>query len=917
MNLYKETFTMKTNIITQKNSKCKYFQLLCVMCILTTSSTIAQNNCQDLSIQIDLNHISCYGSQDGNAAVSILSGTGPYEYEWSPGNEISSSINNLSAGTYTITVTDVGSTTTSGIELVVNGNFEQGNTGFNSQYGYDDVPPLNEGMYYIANNGNSMLNDWYPCYDHTTGGPNGHMMLLNGATTANVSIWCQTITVSPNTDYQFSSWVTPVLGYNPPILQFSINNNLLDLPFHVSSGGCQWQNFSSTWNSGVQTTAEICIVNQNTIGGGNDFAIDDISFQAINMCTLTQTIQITEPDSIHVIANVSTSCTQPNNASIDITITGGTPSYSFLWSNGSTTEDIAQLSDGTYELTVEDANGCLHQLYSAQISSPSSTMNIDSVITPISCHGADDGSININISGSNQYNIIWSNSSSSEFISSLSAGMYTVTVTDESGCQIIKQYEIIEPTILSIQDSLRHVECFGANTGYVSLTITGGTTNYQVLWDDGNSNQERYNLISGIYEATIIDANGCSEIISYQINEPSKMQITGVTVQPNCNEIQSGQIQVSVIGGTSPYHYLWSNSLQNSILNHLNPGIYSLTVTDGNGCIDSSYSSEIYEAPISASINGITISPLCNGEYNGSINLSINTTDDYSLVWSTGDSTTILQNISAGLYTVTVTTSKGCISIATFDINEPAPLTLIGEINNVKCYGEYTGSIIVTASGGIAPYNYEWLNGPSIAENQHIQAGIYEVTVQDLNGCTATSSFEIIQPEALTLQLDTYHLIYPGEAVNLWAMANGGVYSYQYEWTENEIINCTSCQQQVIYPSDSTGLYVIATDANGCQISGWVIIDIITNIYIPNAFTPNNDGINDIFTAYSKGIKEYDLRIFNRWGEEIFHSKSIDKGWNGSYHDEEAKMDVYVYKINAVLKNGNEFQQTGMLNLIR
>jgi len=282
----------------------------------------------------------------GNSAQ--LNATGGTTYSWAPAAGLNNTaINNPIASPLTTTTYHVTSQVPFG-DVIYNGDFEQGYTGFSSSYTYQsNLYP--EGTFYIGTNPNSYHNSFSSCTDHTSGA--GNMMIVNGSGVPNINVWCQTILITPNTDYDFSTWATSVNPGSPAILQFSINGQLLGTPFILSSATCTWNEFFAIWNSGSDSTADICIVNQNTSLGGNDFALDDISFSPL--CFSTDSVIVTVTNVIAEAGNNQTVCPGTN---VTLTATGGT---SYQWNNG-VTQGVPFIASATttYTVTVTDANGC-------------------------------------------------------------------------------------------------------------------------------------------------------------------------------------------------------------------------------------------------------------------------------------------------------------------------------------------------------------------------------------------------------------------------------------------------------------------------------------------------------------------------------------------------------------------------------
>lgn len=525
-----------------------------------------------------------------------LSATGGLIYTWTSAAGLSNTgIANPKASPTTTTTYTVSTQVEVG-NAIVNGDFNSGNTGFTSSYAYTPPPNTSEGQYWVSTNAQTWNGGMAPCGDHTSG--NGNMLLVNGATTANVSIWCQTVPVEPNTDYAFSTWLGSLTAGNPAQLQFSINGNLLGSVFTASNTTCVWQQFYTTWNSGINTSANICIVNQNTIASANDFAIDDISFALL--CTGTDTVTVT----VH----------NPTTTIIDTAVCNGV-TYTFPQGNTSTitTNDTALLTDQfgcdstvITHLTVNPTpitnvsdTICANQTYTLPLGNVvnasgiyydtlSTSLGCDSVIiTALTVNPVSATSVSDTICAGDVYTLPNGNVVSA-------SGVYPVTLSNQYGCD-----SVVSTTLTVLQLSLNltptHVTCWGDGDGTITATAGNGVSPYQYDLQQGgnsidnNSTGNFQTLGGGNYTVIITDDFGCTSTANTNINEPALLQTAFSYQDVSCFGEQDGTISISATGGTPGYTYALSSGNNNNSgsFGALSAGSYSYTVTDGNGCTDS------------------------------------------------------------------------------------------------------------------------------------------------------------------------------------------------------------------------------------------------------------------------------------------------------------------------------------------
>jgi hypothetical protein len=414
------------------NGSLRSILIVCATLILTACIDYTRtNDCENVfslistpkSIEAGPNATICFGSS------TQLQGSGATYYQWTPATGLSDPAiaNPIASPALTTTYTLTGWYPTN--ELIINGNFNSANTGFSTDYTYSsNLYP--EGYYNVGTNPHSFHPNWSTCGDHTSG--HGRMMIVNGAPVPNQKVWYETVNVVQNTNYIFSTWIQSVFAGNPAQLQFSINGNMIGPVFTATFSTCVWNQFYATWNSGSATTATICIVNQNTVRDGNDFALDDISFSAVTSASDIVTIYVSHISPDITVTDVS--CYGNSNGAAIANPNGGFSPYTYLWSTGATTQGITGLAAGSYALTVTDFVGCKY-LSGIIITQPqqlvATIINSGNATLP----GNNNGWAQVMAAGgTSPYSYSWSSGSTDSIAHSLSAGTYTVTVVDNNGC---------------------------------------------------------------------------------------------------------------------------------------------------------------------------------------------------------------------------------------------------------------------------------------------------------------------------------------------------------------------------------------------------------------------------------------------------------------------------------------------------
>ncbi|NNM16667.1 MAG: hypothetical protein HKO56_08415, partial [Bacteroidia bacterium] len=417
-------------------------------------------------------------------------------------------------------------------------------------------------------------------------------------------------------------------------------------------------------------------------------------------CTVTISATLTEPTVLIVTeTHVDVSCNGGGDGSINISPSGGTAAYSYLWSNAATSEDISGLAAGTYTVTVTDALSCTVTI-SATLTEPTS-LTVTETHVDVSCDGGSDGSIDISPSGGTAaYSYLWSNAATSEDISGLGAGTYTVTVTDALSCTVTISATLTEPAVLAVTETHIDVSCNGGSDGSIDITPSGGTVGYSYSWSNGATTEDISGLAIGPYTVTITDALSCTVTISATIAEPTALTVTETHIDVSCNGGSDGSIDISPAGGTAAYSYNWSNGATTEDVSGLAIGSYTVTVTDAQSCTTTISATIAEPTALTVTVTHIDVS--CNGGSDGSIDISPSGgTTSYSYNWSNGATTEDISGLTMGSYTVTITDAQSCTVSISATLTEPASLTLSETNIDVICYGASTGSINLTVAGGV------------------------------------------------------------------------------------------------------------------------------------------------------------------------------------------------------------------------
>ena len=559
-----------------------------------------------------------------------------------------------------------------------------------------------------------------------------------------------------------------------------------------------------------------------------------------NSTTAQATATITEPSALtHTGGSNDVNCFGQADGSTYILVGGGTAPYSYAWSNGGTAMTISSLGPGTYSVAVTDANGCT--------TGDSYTVNEPTLLvanasgTDASCNGSSDGSASASASGGvAPYSYSWSTGATTATATGLSAGGYSVTITDANGCSDFALVTINEPSAISLSTSTTDASCGAATDGGVDLSVSGGAAPYSYIWSNGATTQDLSGVASGSYSVTVTDANGCTAGTSATVNENSTLAVSASSNDADCNGGSTGSASASASGGTAPYSYSWSNGGSTSSITGLSAGSYSVTVTDANGCTANANTTVGEPSVLSVSTSGTDAT--C-GNSDGSAYSSVSGgTAPYSYSWSNGSTSSAASGLAPGSYSLTVTDANGCTANSSI---------LIDEEECGGCTYQTVNSNDFEAGWGI------WNDGGNdvalVSNATYANSGTYSIQLRDnsaINSSATTDDIDLSGYSEITVAFSYIAVSMDNSNEDFWLQLStdgGATFTTIEEWNQSdEFVNNQRYSETVVY----TGAFSMNTRLRFiCDASGnsdWVYID---DVVISGCFgdvTPTcNDGVQN------------------------------------------------------------------------
>jgi gliding motility-associated-like protein len=876
-----------------------------------------------LSIIMNATPVNCFGGSDGTAWVEISGGTQNYEASWNNGFFNDTLNSNLSAGTYQVDILDRNNCAISGSISV-------------SQ-------PL-QGLSFNLNA------EPVDCFGNATGLAE---VLPTGGTYPYFYTWSNGATDSINENvisgnYQFTisddngcSLNGSVIVNQPPLLVTNIVN--------VDSSFCELANGSAvatatggvspylfSWSNG-QTTPTA----SNLAQGNYDVVITDA-----NGCQNNNNVTIGNLPSpiVNASANQIVSCFGGSDGEAVASGSLGDGNYQYAWApSGYIGSSPSILEEGEHIVYLTDGNGCQSSdtIYIGQ----NDLIEITSdSIHNVTCFGLSDGEIYTStVGGIPNYSYLWSNGDITANANLLPFGQHYLTVTDDLGCEITEGFNVSQPAPLDVSiASFLDELCVNSNDGTATVNVQGGTVPYFYNWSSvpSQSTITANGLSPGVYSSIVTDNNGCIDSVSVTIGSPTPVSTIGLVDDTICYG-DNITLNATGSGGAGNYIYYWNNGIGVNSSPNVSPQVetnYVVTAIDENGC--SNVSDTVNIAVISLFQNDLDVfgnSPICPG-LNTLIYAQIGSANPGNVVydWSPNIGNTAgsfnVTPTAPGYYILTV--SNECsVSISDSVLIEWKPIPEISIDSDLEngCEGMMANfeDWSVTSVDSIVSWYWDFGNGEtSDVQNPsttYQESGFYDIslTVTTNEGCTNDSIFQDFI-EVYDLPVADFEFgqdFYSSFEMNV-EFVNLSINGYSYIWDFGDGAGSTEENPFHEYDNEEEfNISLIVTSIEGCKDTAYKDLRIVEDyaMYVPNTFSPNGDGVNDIFFAEGISLNQdkFEMWIYNRWGELIFFSYKPSVGWDGTFKGVDAPIDTYVWMIKTLDDQNKLIPLRGHVNLIR
>jgi gliding motility-associated-like protein len=876
----------------------------------------------------------CTGAANGSITVTPgAGGASPYTFVLGATTQTgaaNTTFANLASGTYSVLVTDA-----NGCQFTLNGATVTAGPPLNVPVTLTNTtcPGVNNGIVVATpSNGNgpytflldgaiSQTGATSTAFNNVAAGP--HTMLVTDANGCSITLPSFTIGTGTGVTATINPQGTSCIG--------AVNGSIAITPTNGTSP------YTFVLNGATSQTGAISTSFGNLAAGG-PYSI--VVTDAIGCTGTFSNINIPQGSALMVnTATVSTTCNTASNGQLTVTPPNGAGPYTFVLNGtitqtGATNTVFTNLTANTYSVVVTDAAGCVSSPISATIN-PGAPITVAPAKTDAACFSTPTGAISAvasaNATAPVEFSLDNTTWQTNPNFAGLASNTYTVYIRDAAGCTNSANINVGQPLQLSGSTAVKNVLCNNQNNGTIKVTATGGTPGYTYSLDNITfQTADTFAVAAGSYNVYIKDARNCvSAPVPVNVTEPNMLTATAIAANATCDGGSDGTITVTPAGGVAPYEYaVTGSSFQPANALNMGPGTYDVTVRDINGC---SYQ---VTGVIVGLTNNLTLTPagnpapICEGS---SIQLQL-TTNATEFAWTPAASLSnstiknpVARPSSTTPYTVTATLGRCSLTDNILVTVMPAPVPDAGPGENI-CYGQsYT-----LQPTGDPSYTYTWTPSTYLSSGTGYsvtsypdQTTTYTLNVTDNNGCSSLVSDQVTVIVTPPIQVTTFPadtVVSAGQQVPLLAVSAGTFYT----WSPATGLNNPNIPNPVATAPMADGAtvtyQVTTTTAAGCTGEGYITITVYKgpDIYTPNAFTPNADGRNDQFIPFPVGIKQLSyFRVFNRWGQLLFSTNTLNKGWDGRFTGLEQPGGVYVWMVEGVTMDNKKITKKGTVTLIR
>ena len=854
--------------------------------VVSAPQVIAQSN---LGLAVQKTDAVCLGKNTGTITLSPSGGMLPYTYTWDNNLAAQAAHTGLAPGNYNVTLTD-----STGCQL-----YRTVTVGQTEGIAISSVQPT-----YVSSSRDGAIDltvtgtKGTPVYAWT--GPGGYTASTRNISSLDTGTYCLVVRDTTQCRAEICVRIVSRLQFSAPV---SVNpcegSNTGSITISLSGGVAP---IAYRWSNGRTTQ------NLTQLGPG----VYSVTATDAQNASLTLAVTLTEQSKPRVtptITHVSGSLAN-NNGQISLSVIGGTPPYTFLWDNQDTTATLVNLVTGRYCAQIKDKSSCAVDTCMI-IEYRAIPLTVEVIPTGVLCPGDSTGKARVIIrGGTSPYRLILTtlgrtiNSANGIVtLENLRGGQFSYAVEDSIRTRWEGFFIVSSPTPFTIEPTVRHDNEESGCTGRILLSISGGTAAYNVLWNTNNTGLQIVSLCEGSYTPTIRDANNCQFV-------GAPIFVNTFSARPtisksDCPEDRNGSVLLDVQGGKTPYAFRWVNSRGDTIsqskdLVEVMSGIYTVVIREASGNeLVRTYNIEaknILTATLKANtdFNGFVVS--CPEGKDGVLEVSArNNSGSTSFVYEwvregvLAGSSAVLTSAAPGKYMVKVTDPLGCTITREIEATAPARVAINASVIDIGCPGARTGSIVVSASGGVpgSTYVYVWNNGVRGPSLNLIPQGTYALSVEDRNNCKYTQTYTLRDPAPMVVTLKSSPTLDDKNCDGkISARVTGGFPPYFYTWPQ------VPGKKDSFLLNLCPGVYGLqVTDSRGCAPTPAVSVVEVNDerfecLTYRKLITPDGDGLNELFiincVTFDPKYQDNHLRIFNRWGQLVLDQKNYRNDWKGT-----------------------------------